>query len=64
MLEALWKAGDPTESIIKCSGIQLTRGDFKTLQDSQWVGGTIISSYMGLINERSMTDLGQTTVFV
>jgi len=62
-VESLWEDGDPDEILSKIDRIELSRHDFETLKDEQWLNDSIIDAYMALIMKRSQEDPHLTKVY-
>jgi len=50
---SLWQAGNQDTILSTINGIQLSRHDFGTLKDEEWLNDNIIDAYMALIMQRS-----------
>eukprot|EP00038_Savillea_parva_P010682 m.191978 g.191978 ORF g.191978 m.191978 type:complete len:820 (-) comp18530_c0_seq1:14-2473(-) len=52
-----WDANlDPSELLCKIKTIELTRGDFSTVADTEWLNDNVMNSYMTLLQQRNAKD--------
>jgi len=52
-VQSLWENGDPEETLSTIGTVYLSRHDFGTLKDGEWLNDKVIDAYMTLIMQRS-----------